>query len=151
MVFGGGQFMKQSSNRTPFVVLITLKAIVSVLICVFPQLFMNWLYAISFFSPMFLLAGAYSGISKWLAVLLLGIIVICIICLIFFVTCLLMKRKEIKVLGVVLIGFFLGEAICCLFSFMLGSPSFGKVLGILFNIGLAISLTGKTGDGSIVP
>ena len=141
--------MKRYSKKV-FAILIAIQFLATILIAICPQVLIDYLYPISFFPLLFLLAIAFSDIPKLALVAIILLIAAFIISVIVFVFFLFVKKREIRPLAVILMVFFLGESLCYLLSLLNGSFAFGKIVGMFFNIMIVVILNQGQGDGSVV-
>lgn len=130
--------MSQDSKKIVTVVMIMVKIAMSAAILIFPQIFEIG-YPFALFTPLFLMAVAYYGISKWTAVGMVVLMIAMSVVVIVFPVLLAVKKRRIGWITIILQVLFIIEALSLVVSFFMGG-FFRKLLGVIFNVIIAALL-----------
>ena len=112
--------------------MIMVKLTISVTILVFPDVF-EIFYPFALFTPLFLMAVAYYGISKLTAVGMVMLMITMSAILIVFPVLLAIKKRRIGWITIILQVLLIIEALSLIVSFFMGG-AFRKLLGLVFNV-----------------
>lgn len=127
----------RSVNKIVLAIMIGAKILLTGIVAIFSEaLFGTILFDLSFVSPWYVMAIAFSAPPKWLMLLILSAIGAFLLGLIVFLVLLLMNRSKGRLFPIVVQLFFLAESI----FLILMSLGLWKILGIIFNLVIIIML-----------
>lgn len=130
--------MTPYSKKIATVVMVILKLVMSVVILCCPELF-GMCYPFALFTPVFLMAIAYGGISKVTALGMIILLIAISVAMIVLPVLLMIKKRRIGWITIVLQVLFIIEALSLVVSFFMGG-FFRKLLGAIFNVIIAALL-----------